>query len=104
MRGSRTTLTLGFLACLTLGVAHCGDSEIAKADLEQGAQKALTESVGKPAPPITCPSGLKAKVGASIVCSVTLTDKPYDVTVAVTSIEGGAAKYSVEVASKPHGT
>jgi hypothetical protein len=90
---------LGILVCL----AGCGEAEVSKQDVEKAAQESLSKSAGKPAPPITCPSGLKAKVGSSLTCSITLDGKPYDVAVAVTAIEGSQATYSVEVASKPKG-
>ena len=61
----------------------------------------LTASAGMPSPQITCPSDLRAEVGASMVCSIPLSGKTYDVTVTVTSVEGGKAKFSVVVASAP---
>lgn len=84
-------------------LAGCSDAEVAKADLEQSAMKQLSATVGKQSPPITCPTGLKAKLGTKVVCSMPINGKPYDVTVTVTQVEGTNIKYGVEVADKPHG-
>ena len=80
----------------------CGESEVPKADVEQSAMKQLSANAGKPAPQITCPGNLKAKVGTTMVCSMPLDGKPYDVKITVTAVDGKDAKYDVEVASKPH--
>jgi hypothetical protein len=98
----RTQIVLLFTATATL-LAGCGDAEIAKGDVEQAAMKTLTDKVGKPSPPITCPGSLKAKIGATLTCSMPLDGKDYDVKVAVSSIEGSTAGFSVEVGDKPRG-
>ncbi len=85
----------------TVFLTGCGEAEVAKADVEKTAMTQLSASVGKPSPPITCPSGLKAKVGTKLVCSIELDGKPYDVDVTVTGIEGSTAKFDVEVAKAP---
>ena len=84
-------LTLCLAAGLTIGLLGCGPGQVSKADVEANAQQTLTEKAGQPAPPITCPTDLKAEVGATEVCSITLNDKPYDVTVTVSSVENGNA-------------
>lgn len=101
MSKSSSILALGFVAALTLGLLGCGPGQIDKADVEASAQQALTESVGQESPPISCPSDLEAEVGASEVCTITISDQPYDVTVTVTSVENGKAKFSAEVATEP---
>ncbi len=84
-------------------LAGCGEGEVAKADIEQQAMKQLSASVGKESPPITCPGGLKAKVGTKLVCSMPIDGKQYDVTVTVNEVDGTNVKYGVEVADKPRG-
>ena len=79
----------------------CGEGEVAKTDIEQSAMKQLSASVGSAAPQITCPSGLKAKVGTKLVCSITLDGKPTDVTITANEVDGTNVKYGVEVAAKP---
>ncbi len=85
----------------TVFMTGCGDPEVAKADVEKTAMTQLSASVGKPSPPITCPSGLKAKVGTKLVCAIDLDGKPYDVDITVTGVDGSTAKFDVEVAKTP---
>ena len=92
-----------FLLTTSALLAGCSEAEVSKADVEQSAMKQLSATVGKQSPTITCPTGLKAKVGTKLVCSMPINDKPYDVTVTVTHVEGTDVKYDVEVADKPHG-
>ena len=88
---------------MSLLLVACGEAEIAKADVEQGAMKSLSAAVGKQAPPITCPSGLKAKVGTKLTCTMSDAGKTYDVHVTVDSVEGTNVHYTVEVAAGPSG-
>jgi hypothetical protein len=96
----KASIVLAISAAL---LAVCGDGEVAKTDIEQIAMKQLSASVGQPSPPITCPSGLKAKIGTKLVCSMPIDDKVHDVTITVTAVEGTNVKYSVEVGDKPRG-
>ena len=89
------------LALLTSALAGCGEPTLAKAELEKTAMAQLTATVGKPSPPITCPSDLKAKTGEKLVCAIDLDGKIYDVNILITSVEGSNAKFNVEVADKP---
>ena len=82
-------------------LAGCSEGEVAKGDIEQGAMKQLSASVGKPSPQITCPSGLAAKVGTKLVCSMPIDDKQHDVTITVNEVDGTNVKYGVEVGDKP---
>lgn len=98
----RTLVPMCLLAgAMTLLTAGCGEPEVAKADVEKAAASVLSAKVGKESPPITCPTGLKAKVGTAITCSMVIDGKPYDVAVNVTSIDGASAKFDVAVADKP---
>ena len=97
----RTFVPMCLLAGATMLLAGCGDPEVAKADLEKNSAHFLSEKVGKESPPITCPSGLKAKVGAAITCSMVIDGKTYDVAVNITSVDGTNAKFDVAVADKP---
>jgi hypothetical protein len=95
----RALVPMMLVAAATL--AGCGEQEVPKASVEQAAMKTLSATVGKESPPITCPSGLKAKVGATLTCAMDIDGKTHDVKVAVTSLEGSSANFSVEVADKP---
>lgn len=101
LKSISATCLLSILAMSGALLLGCSDPEIAKADVEQSAMKQLSETVGKPSPPITCPGGLKGKVGTVLVCSMPIGDKVHDVTVTVTAVEGTNAKYTVEVGEKP---
>ena len=63
--------------------------------------KMLTASVGQPSPPITCPAGLPAKVGAKLVCAMDVDGKTHDVNIDVTSVEGKTANFHISVSDKP---
>ena len=92
------------LSILTVALLNgCGENVVPKADVEQNAMKQLTATVGKPSPPITCPSDLNAKVGEKLTCAITLDGKVHDVAVGVTAVDGKDVKYDIEVASKPRG-
>ena len=100
-----TTRIVSVLAT-TLALAACSSSDesvgtLAKGTVETGAMDPLTKKTGQQAPQITCPGDMPAKVGASMVCSIPLTNGVYDVTVTVTAVNGTTAQFSVEVASAP---
>lgn len=103
IKSSLRASSLLILSISAVLLTACGEAEVAKADVEQSAMKQLSASVGKESPPITCPSGLKAKTGTKLVCSMPINDKTYDVNVTVTEVEGTNVKYAVEVGDKPRG-
>ena len=88
---------------LTLLVGCSQPKVIPQAEVQTQAAAALTAKVGQESPPITCPSDLDAKVGASEVCTITLDDKVYDVTITVNAIDSSTnqATFDVSVASTP---
>jgi len=79
-----------------------GTKIVNKDDLQTEVQSQLSKNVGKPAPPITCPGDLDAKVDATMTCTMTDTSGTYDVAVKVTSVDGGTAKYDIQVADQPN--
>ena len=102
IRRALSSLAVAVIASSAVLVG-CGDPEVAKPDVEKAAMKTLSDKVGRPSPPITCPGPLKAKVGATLVCSMPIDGKDYDVTIAVASLENSSANFTVEVADKPRG-
>ena len=84
------------------GSVSVGTPTVNKDELQTNVQTQLTKSVGKQAPPITCPKTLDAKVGATTICTLTDSAGTYNVTVKVTSVSGGTAKFDVQVANKPN--
>ena len=89
------------VALSMVGLTGCGEPEVQKESVEQSAMKMLSASVGKAAPPVTCPGNLKAKVGATLTCAMDIDGKTHDVTVNVTSVDGKTANFDVAVAEKP---
>ncbi len=97
------------VAAVSLSLAACsksvsvGEPAVPKEQVQTDAQAQLTKVVGQKLPPISCPADLKVKLGEKMICTVTLSGKPYDVTVTVTSVKGTDAKFDVKVASTPRG-
>jgi hypothetical protein len=95
MTARALSLVGGSLCCVTLltgchASASIGGKSISKSDIEQKAATALAAQAHQPAPTVTCPSDLDAKVGATEVCTLTpqgSTEKD-PVTVKVTSVSG----------------
>jgi hypothetical protein len=48
-----------------------GNPEVSQSDVESQVATQLAAETSQPLPKITCPSGLQAKVGASIDCTLT---------------------------------
>lgn len=91
---SRTTLLA--LAGLTIAAAACGDATVEKAEVEKQAREGLTKSVGKQAPPATCPGDLDAEVGATARCHMDFPDgKRLGITLKVTSVDGSKVNFDI---------
>ena len=97
----RSMVPVTLLAGSMLLLAGCGDAEVPKEEVEKSAMKSLSAAVGKESPPITCPGGLKAKVGTKLTCAIDIDGKTHDVTVSVTGVEGKSANFDVAVSDKP---
>ncbi|HUR49849.1 MAG TPA: DUF4333 domain-containing protein [Acidimicrobiales bacterium] len=92
-------LLLIVLAGFTLVASACGAGAVKESDVESAVAAQLAEETDQPEPDVDCPDDLKAEVGATMECDLTVEgdDAVYPVTVKVTSIEDGKANYSVEV-------
>ncbi len=98
-------LVISATAVAGLFLAGCGGSVVPAADVERVATQQLAEVLGftvEQMPELTCPGDLNAEVGAVMTCSLIGVDATYDVAVTVTSVEGGAANFSVVVADEPN--
>jgi len=73
---------------------------VPKATVEEQTAKMITTTVGETSPPVTCPADLKAKVGAVMVCNMTVGGKLADVTLTVTAVEGTNVKWDFK--NSPH--
>ena len=106
----RAATTIGCIATASLVLGACsasvsvGTKTIAKDELQTEVQSQLSKTVGKEAPPITCPGDLEAKVDATTTCTLTDSAGTYDVAVKVTSVDGGTgtAKFDIQVAEQPN--
>ena len=81
------------------GVAGAGTPQVPKETVQTQTAKILAAKTGQKQPKVTCPSGVSARVGAVIHCTVVpygLTLK-YPATVTVRSIHGSTANFSVQV-------
>jgi hypothetical protein len=106
MHPTRTArfLIAGF-ACATLmtacsgSVTISGTPEVSQSDVESQVASQLAAETSQPLPKITCPSGLQAKVGASIDCTLTAqgSTTTLPVHVSVTSVTNGTAHFSAQV-------
>lgn len=105
MNLARTIRFLGAgLVCATVITAcstsvSVGPSEVAQSDVESQVATQLAAQTSQPLPKVSCPSGLQAKVGSSIDCTLTAqgdTTK-YPVHVTVTSIKNGTAQFNAQV-------
>ena len=99
------TVTLA-LCCAGLVLGGCSggievNRQIAKADLEKGIADALQQSVGQRPDAITCPGPINAKQGEQMRCQLAAGSTKYGLTATIKSVEGGNAKYDVQVDGKP---
>ena len=82
---------------------HVGKSEVSKSDVEAEVAKELAAKVNQPVPKVTCPSGLPAKVGASIDCDLVAQGDTavYAVHVVVDTVKSGKVHFNATVADEP---
>jgi len=117
-------LLAGCYASMETSTGNCGSAKSKSAwnsmdtcVLEGQVQSQVFKQLGRSVPPISCPNGLNADVGAQTVCTFTDTDGTFNVTVTVTAIDwgktvlddgtpgnfvSGNAKLNVDVADKPN--
>ena len=91
---------------LLLAVASCGAGTITADEVTSRAEEALGEQLGDDLRlDVACPGDLPAEVGAEMRCTLTAGDDPeeHEVTVRVTSVEDGRARFDVLVDDQPSG-
>ena len=93
-------------ACSASAHVSIGKNEVSKSDVEAGVAKTLADQVHQPEPKVTCPSGLEAKVGATLDCQLVAQGDTtaYPVHVTVDRLDGSTAHYSAEVGKAPIST
>jgi hypothetical protein len=105
MRAARIPRVLGagILGALLLGLsampAWASTGEVPRSVVQTQAARALAAATGQNLPKVTCPTGLKGKVGASINCIVIPSGSTtkYPVRVTVNSVRNGVAHFHVQV-------
>ena len=96
------------VVCLTL-LTGChvsvsvGKKEVSKSDVESEVAKELAAKVNQPVPTVTCPSGLSAKVGASVDCDLVAQGATavYAVHVVVDTVKNRTVHFNATVADQP---
>jgi Domain of unknown function (DUF4333) len=85
------------------GSVSIGEKTISKSDVETQAAKQLAAEVNQPEPKVTCPDDLKAEVDAKLECTLVAqgATTQYPVTITVTSVQDGTAKFDIEVGQAP---
>ncbi len=89
-----------------LALAACGAGTVPAEEVTGRAEEALGEQVGDDLRlDVACPGDLPAEVGAEMSCTLTAGDDPeeHEVTVRVTAVEDGKARFDIEVADQPSG-
>ena len=97
-------LAPSLVAALALTLAGCsGEKQVAEAEVEEQAATQLAAQVNQPKPDIDCPGPLKAEVGATLDCVLTVQGdaQRFPVTVTATSIEGDKVNFDVQVGDAP---
>lgn len=90
-------------ACSASAKISAGDNQVDKAEVESQVATQLAKNVNQPKPDISCPSGLDAKVGASIDCTLTAQgdSTKLPVHVVVDSVSDGTAHFTAQVGGVP---
>src|SRR3954453_176912 len=98
MSSRRRLWLLPPVLAVVLPLSACGTKTLTASSVATGAEDALEKLVGT-RPDVACPKDPEAKVGAPPRCTLTAGSDPtrYGVTVTVTSVQGAAARFDVEV-------
>ena len=100
LRSATTAVVVGVSAALlAVSPSAAAAPQVSKSTLQAQAAKILAAKTGQKLPRVTCPSGVAAKVGAVIHCTVVphgMTLK-YPVTITVRTIHGSTADFYVQV-------
>jgi hypothetical protein len=95
--GPRAMAATGAIALAALGLAGCssGPGAVGKDDVASQISTKMTDASGNKPDSVSCPGDLKAEVGAQLNCSMKVKGQPFNVNVAVTSVDGDQAKFDM---------
>lgn len=86
------------LVCSALAGCTQGQAVVPKSAVEKEIGGKYAEQAGQPAKAVSCPSGLAAKVGASVQCTLTTSDgSPHPIIVSVTSVSGKTINFFIQL-------
>jgi hypothetical protein len=92
------------LAPVLLVLAACSSTvTVPQAEVEKQAIAQLTSVVGQVPDSLTCPGDLIAEVGTTMRCQLTSQGTVYGVTITVSSVADGNARFGVIVDDAPKG-
>ncbi|MEZ5321147.1 MAG: DUF4333 domain-containing protein [Microthrixaceae bacterium] len=86
--------TFMFTACSS-------QATMSKSEAERQISSALEKQVGRKPDKVTCPDDIDAVVGRSMRCNLTADDTTYGLTMKITSVDGGKAKFDIKVDNQP---
>lgn len=87
-----TGLTALIAGCsCSIGSSHT----VSKSDVAGQITAKMTDAAGNRPESVNCPNDLPAKVGAQVACEMKVKNRPFGVTVTVTSVEGGDVKFNM---------
>src|SRR5579884_2965117 len=96
----RTLLVAGAAGAVTAGVGACSCSigsshSVSKSDVAGQITAKMTDAAGNKPESVTCPNDLPATVGAQINCEMKVKNRPFNVNVTVTSVDGSNVKFDM---------
>ena len=95
-------LLVSVVLLASVGAAGCsasGSVEIGKKVDSKTLEKQVTEKLQTQLPPdsVSCPDGLKAKIGAKSICTVVAQDLRYAATVTATKVKGNTVSFDLKM-------
>lgn len=96
----RTLLVSGAAAGLMTGLGACSCSvgsshAVSKSDVAGQITAKMTDAAGNKPESVNCPNDLPATVGAQLNCEIKIKNKPFNVNVTVTSVNGSDVKFDM---------
>lgn len=83
------------------GAACGGDPTVAESEVEATVKTELGKLKGREPERIDCPSGLPAKIGATLRCVLEDQGVRFGLTVTATAVEGDSVRYDIKVDDQP---
>ncbi len=90
-------VSVAAVAFVVFGLTGCssGPGAVGKADVAKQVSEKMTDAQGNKPDSVTCPTDLKAEVGAHLDCAMTVKGQPFNVNVTATSVDGDQVKFDM---------